>query len=894
MSETEDIKKEILDIINNPKLGYYEIKNDPYFYFEKARQELYNWLDTDLSEINIDGLLELLNNTQSDVEFRSSNQHYFKIAEQLTRLVAYCDTNARGKKKYNEYADKRVLAKAGVRQNDWYQILINLRVDSLSVSRNSVTNAANYLEDPISNCTILSENHRRMVAENLMKIEYSPEKFVEELKKFFAFADTTTVSKENYTHWITRLTYRLDKYWREEISGLVTNDGREWQRDWAEKMEEGTGVIWWNKKPGKAQECYKNFDRSIAEGNVFNIYYAKNKTLKYEAVAIDYATKETYPQKVELWREHNPYGFEENFEDYYDNENRDCKIAFLINSFKSISNHIGFDDITFYKEAREPVQNNLVPFFKINEDIEFHPAKISFVSNSNTEVMIPINQILYGPPGTGKTYSTVLKSLAIVEQKTEKDLKKDGFSELKKRYDQLVKSGQIVFTTFHQSMGYEDFVEGIKPQAPKKDGEAISYKIESGIFKQISLEAKTNLEFRAVKQSKEEVTSFDIAFRSLEDKIQEALLEEPDDTPGSMKRGLVVDLPNSFFSLTGISGPSIRIMNRSGNEQNTMTKSTLQKIYDDPDNANHHIKGGMLGYYKALVNLMLDWKHEIVEEAKEIKEKIFVLVIDEINRGNVSAIFGELITLLEESKRFGNKECIEVTLPYSKDTFSVPKNLYIIGTMNTADRSVEALDVALRRRFHFEVMMPKPQLLSPERMIWDLWWKYEKHNWDNNEYIQAENALYEIIGKNEDFENNKVRIWDKWDNQKNEDQINSLDGINWPGIKLNKLLSIINERISFLKDEDHQIGHSYFMNISSKEDLADTFNKNIIPLLQEYFYNDYSKIRLILGDGFVQKVDSIPKMAVTDEEGFLDSSRYALQEISSESILDKLKITLGE
>ena len=233
----------------------------------------------------------------------------------------------------------------------------------------------------------------------------------------------------------------------------------------------------------------------------------------------------------------------------------------------------------------------------------------------------------------------------------------------------------------------------------------------------------------------------------------------------------------------------------------------------------------------------------LCEEAELDPDNRYAIFIDEINRGNVSQVFGELITLIESDKRKGEKNELTAYLPYSKSPFSVPTNVDIIGTMNTADRSVEALDVALRRRFHFEAMMPKPELLSPERMIWDLWWKYEKYDWDNHEFVKAENALFEIIGESEDFENNKVSIWEKWDNQKNEDQINSLNGINWPGIKLNELLSVINERISFLKDEDHQIGHSYFMNVSSKEDLADTFNKNIIPLLQEHFYNDYSKIR---------------------------------------------------
>ena len=169
--------------------------------------------------------------------------------------------------------------------------------------------------------------------------------------------------------------------------------------------------------------------------------------------------------------------------------------------------------------------------------------------------------------------------------------------------------------------------------------------------------------------------------------------------------------------------------------------------------------------------------------------KEHVLIIDEINRGNVSAIFGELITLVEPDKRLGQKEVIQITLPYSKTDFGVPSNLHIIGTMNTADRSVEALDTALRRRFEFKEIMPEPSLLE-----------------------------------NIDIKN----------------------------INLKELLETINKRIEILLDRDHTIGHSYFIKLEENDilGLKNTFKNNIIPLLQEYFYGDYEKIGLVLGKGF--------------------------------------------
>ena len=175
------------------------------------------------------------------------------------------------------------------------------------------------------------------------------------------------------------------------------------------------------------------------------------------------------------------------------------------------------------------------------------------------------------------------------------------------------------------------------------------------------------------------------------------------------------------------------------------------------------------------------------KRAKSDKKNNYVLIIDEINRGNISKIFGELISLIESSKREGEKEEMEVILPYSKEKFTIPKNLYIIGTMNTADRSIALLDIALRRRFNFIEIMPQ----------------------------------YDILKDVAD-------------------------------IKIALLLSTLNERIEFLLDREHTIGHSYFLNINTFEDLVNVFKNYIIPLLQEYFYEDFEKIKSIFdNNGFI-------------------------------------------
>lgn len=229
----------------------------------------------------------------------------------------------------------------------------------------------------------------------------------------------------------------------------------------------------------------------------------------------------------------------------------------------------------------------------------------------------------------------------------------------------------------------------------------------------------------------------------------------------------------------------------------------------------------------------------------------FVLFLDEINRCNVSNVFGELITLIESDKRLGSAfEIADVKLPYSQDFFGVPLNLIIVGTMNTADRSVEALDTALRRRFSFTEMPPKPALLSPSALYCRLLWKYEKLEWEDPKYVILENNLLELLGCSDDLIAKRKGIWE--DSMKGKDQTitNHFEGFSFSGLNLQLLLQTLNNRLEILLSRDHQIGHSYFMNITSWEDLRMTFKKNIIPLLQEYFYNDLEKIGWVLGEGF--------------------------------------------
>ncbi|MEI6142165.1 MAG: AAA family ATPase [Mariniphaga sp.] len=429
-------------------------------------------------------------------------------------------------------------------------------------------------------------------------------------------------------------------------------------------------------------------------------------------------------------------------------------------------------------EVKDPMNIELI--FRNKEKTE---KEILSFNEKDVQTEFPLNQILFGPPGTGKTYNTINKAISIIDNLKESSLKKyyEERGDLKEYFNSLLIEdwdnpiGQIGFITFHQSMTYEDFIEGIKPDVNEQQN--IIYDTVPGIFKMMVSIARDNWLY-ANKGSVEHL-SFEEAFQRIKDDW-----EENRDLKFPLKR------EGNDYTILGFTKSSIKFKKANGGTGHTLSISTLRDLFYK----RRELKISGVGiYYPAILGKLKSYQPS---SNIEKEEKNYVLIIDEINRGNVSQIFGELITLIEEDKRLGKEEALAVTLPYSKESFGVPSNLYIIGTMNTADRSVEAIDTALRRRFSFEEVPPKYDL-------------------DELNYVFA-------------------------------------------GYKGDQILLTLNKRIEKLLDKDHQIGHSYFMKkngIDVKEMLLTSFYKNIIPLLQEYFFGDFGKIGLVLGQGFVQKKD---------------------------------------
>lgn len=411
------------------------------------------------------------------------------------------------------------------------------------------------------------------------------------------------------------------------------------------------------------------------------------------------------------------------------------------------------------------------------------------------DLQLPKNRILYGPPGTGKTYKTI--DIAVRACEPQAYARLDGKEEserrreLKKIYDRLMGENRIRFITFHQSFGYEEFIEGLR--AETTDDGNVRYDIKPGIFKQICDDAAFG--------NAGALRTLDNALVQLQERLSEGESITLRTHNGNPFR--VTYKSETAFGIF----PEHSKKEDLGQGYNAYLKD-IRAWYQDNNTKIHNVS-----YVRGILAYLVE-KSEIPATPAQStggKRQNFVLIIDEINRGNISKIFGELITLIETSKRAGEAEELSVSLPYSGTSFSVPNNLYLVGTMNTADRSLTALDTALRRRFEFVPMLPDTSLLA---------------------------------------------------------------GTTIKGIELERLLETLNARIQALYDNEHTLGHAFFMPVIQVKhdedaafDLLKRIMKNkILPLLEEYFYNDWQKIRLVLGDN-QKKDDSLQFVSSINSEG---------------------------
>lgn len=486
---------------------------------------------------------------------------------------------------------------------------------------------------------------------------------------------------------------------------------------------------------------------------------------------------------------------------------------------------------------------------------------------------IPENIILYGPPGTGKTYNAVNYAVAIIEGKSFDEIKNENRSEVKKRFDVYKDSSnnRIECITFHQSYSYEEFIEGIRPiletadEADMSDSESkLKYKLEDGVFKQFCNKARNSEVLKEIGYGlRDNAVIWKVSLMGTgENLVRKDCFDDAHERIriGWSEYGKDIDFEKCSFAVGGkaILKQFIETMQIGDIVFSCYSEDTIDGIgvvtgeYEWIESINNDyqrsrkvkwlVKGirenirQLNGGIAMTLSTIYKLNRITVADALAIVKKYssnsfvndnepFVFIIDEINRGNISKIFGELITLIEPSKRIGAEEELRMKLPYSKKEFGIPKNVYIVGTMNTADRSIAFIDTALRRRFTFIEMQPKASNLENIRIV---------------------------------------------DDEGNNTSIN-----------LSEMLATMNDKIELLYDREHTIGHAYFTCLAPKAtvtDLRHIFEFKIIPLLQEYFYDDYEKISFVLSDKRNDETDRLISVKYCHDNDLLSLYNFDLDD----------------
>lgn len=305
------------------------------------------------------------------------------------------------------------------------------------------------------------------------------------------------------------------------------------------------------------------------------------------------------------------------------------------------------------------------------------------------------NIILQGAPGTGKTYTTAALALGLIDE----NISYFNHDVIMEKYQEYVEKGQIAFVTFHQSMDYEDFVEGLKPQlVENSDGNTagIAYRVEDGIFKRLCKQAIKDSALVSMQDN------FESVWGKLVDKPDEKNFIEIPLLSGKNTFRIELNEYGTGLATRTYEDDSFQKDRWINGKSKFFSKEQLYNVYrglpGTPARGHDNYRKAIIRYCKENLGLV---EYALPLNNTQSNTNPFILIIDEINRGNVSKIFGELITLLESDKRIGSMHPINVRLPYSRELFSVPPNIYLIGTMNTTDRSVGTTDYAVRRRFAF-------------------------------------------------------------------------------------------------------------------------------------------------------------------------------------------------
>ncbi len=740
------------------------------FYLEKAREVFKKFKDFGPSEIPsfYNAILQNFNDFDGTYKnFLPTLEEFskeYQIVELIGILIAHFDYHGYNKKIWNQNKDNRVIAKASVRQNDWLKTLLQYKESGNDISKikdGSVKNALVYIEDPNNGLPLLSEKQREMFSKNVLHQQvFISDHFVKDLLDYFKEVDVPVMCKENRTGYISSFLYDegIKPNWfdlESKISYWLL--GASWDgEDQVQRFIKNS--IWENGYSPDSGDSSIEVAKKINSGD-------------FIALKSSFTKNNDEGKRIPCIRI-------KAIGEVLSNAGDGVHLSVKWVSTDSFD----VDGLSYRKTVGKVRSNDKEAIF----DFEIDEGGIEIVEISTNK-----NFIFYGPPGTGKTFKLI--------------------NEITKKFDDQKPSpiANLIAETFSEMSWWRVFacalIDADRPVSVSEiqSHEFVKVKIkasESNTVRQTiwgTLQARSILESKTV-NSKDRRTPYVFNKSEKSDWFlagdwKEELLDEIELVEKVRGKREIVNTSKRFAFVTFHPSYSYEDF-----------VEGIKPVLDDEEESNVQYK---------LVNGIFK---RMCLKASEDPDNDYAIFIDEINRGNIPAIFGELITLIEEDKR----EIVSTILPYSKKAFTVPRNLFIYGTMNTADRSVEALDVALRRRFLFEEFEPEIELIDC---------KY------NNDVVK-------------------------------------------------KIVTAINQRIEILLGKDYRIGHSYFMNgsVDSLEGLKTVFLNKVIPLLNEYFYEDWEKLCLVLGKNFVEKANSsrvkFSKSYEDTYEDFEDKNIYKISD----------------
>ena len=665
-----NLKNKILEALKNDYNQAIINSND--FYFLKAQEALHHFLEIKLNNETEEYLITHKKNYDELKQLFEDSEELNEFGKAIFTLISYCDLKAYKKNDLN----------------NWVEQLITYKFEN-QLSEGSVKNSIDYLLNPSNNFTMLSENHRNQISENLFKKEYNKNTFKEDFINFFSELSINVKNPLNYTHLLTRISYDISSEWKESLIGIMASDSTGWLENYV--MQEDYDVFWNSKRPSGTDKTIKLLKECIAENGHFKLFYTSYYNVNYIAEVIDVVENEKEYIKADwnkAYSRSSPYPL---FHELADN-NKAARIVFLINKFYKVE-PISYDQFKIYKSFKFPTQDNLTPIESYITNSE--NIKKQIMSREIDILQYKKQIILQGPPGTGKTREAKLIAKEMLGLNSTDDLKDNE---------------QFKLIQFHPSYTYEDFVRGIVAK-PNPDGEGIIYEAENKTLGDFATKALDN--FLASKGQLTIDSEFQTRFNTLIDEINSEINSGKIFKFGDKSTAEIISVGNEYLIYSFPERKEIRYK---------LLFSDIEKVYNKRQEINIPIdlrdkekelglqmKGKYPYYFMILKSLeKIELPENFNLENSDVEEKPYILVIDEINRANLSSVLGELIYALEyRGKAVESMYSVENSMLINKNQLILPDNLYIIGTMNIADRSVGHIDYAIRRRFAFVEVPPK-------------------------------------------------------------------------------------------------------------------------------------------------------------------------------------------